>query len=518
MHKMRVAVLVAAMYCMFSARSQPNVLGRAFPLTDARYGQRSGPLFAPASEANAVPNEHLGLFGTADQKLVLMTSSDDGVFVVWFEVRDLQKTYHAGVRSPLGDWKEIQLPDDVKPIAAAAGGGQFLLIVPRGDDSREWVDEFGLLRWTAALEPTGSEILLRKTLLTSEAYHLATGWVGSAFAIVGAFADDTADTAAVLLSPSGTLGPPKLIYDHRQSGAYYSFKNVSIASNGSTFVVAWRANRFGGCFPEDCAFLLNGQARGLRVSADLSTAEPLEVASYTRNVGTIGGVAWDGSAFVVAWKDSTSLSTRRIPPAGAMEPAVNMLTDFTAQEINRATLADGGAVVPIPGGIAVLWHQGDELRQSIVRSGTATPATTSFEHAPQRMASIGSAIAYASMASQDGIPHYGATRVMMNIGDVTLPDRPDAPRLSATLALDGHAVLTWTAPRQETNGYRIEQRGSDGEWLEVERWLSSANAKLLSIPINGPASFRIRAWNDAGVSAYSNVASPTLPPRRAVRH
>ena len=501
MYSNRIAAFVIAFCCALSALPQPNILGRAFPLTNTRYGQRSGPLFAPNADAP------FGLFGAADQKFVLMTSSGDGVFVVWFEVRDLQKTYHAGVRSPLGDWKEIQLPDGVQPIAAAAGGGQFLLVVPRDED-------FGLLRWSASLEPIGNEIRIEKTLYGT----IVAGWVGSAFAIIGPTYRESADIAAMLLSPSGTLSAPALIYDRIQAHHSYTFDNASFAFHGNTFVLAWKANEQGGCIPEDCGFLFYPQARALRVSADLSVSEPIEVAHYSRRVDSVAGVAWDGSGFVVAWKDSTSLSTRRIPEAGPIEAEASVLPGVSVQEMANVSIANGGAVVPVPGGIAMLWKQNGELRQSIVRSGVATPAPTSFESTPQRFASFGSAIAYASMAAQGAEPHYGATRVMMIIGDVVLPEVPDAPRLNATLALGGNAVLTWTAPRKKTNGYRIEQRGTDGNWLEVEQWISAADARFVSIAVGSATSFRIRAWNDAGVSAYSNVASPALPIRRTVRH
>ena len=509
----KTVAFLAAIGCAFPALPQPNVLGRAFPLTNARYGQRSGPLFAPASQADIVPSAHLVLFGSADQKIELMTSSDDGVFVVWFEVRDVVKTYHVGVRSPRGDWKEIQLPDGAIPIAAAAGGGQFIIVVPRNDG------ELAVLRWTAALEPIGGEIPIGKGIVTyGNGFSIVAGWIGSGFAIIGPGAFYSADIAAMLLSPSGALSAPKLIHDHTTMHQSYTFKNVSFAFHGDTFVLAWKANQEGGCFPEDCDFLLNPQARALRVSADLSAVEPIEVASYQRKVESVGGVAWDGSAFVVAWKDRTSLYTRRIPPTGAIEPEASVLSNATPQEVNGVSMSDSGAVVPVPGGIAMLWKQNEVLQQSIIRSNAVTAATTSFDNPPQRIASLGSAVAYASSSSQNAEPHYGATRVMMTIGDVTLPELPEAPRLTAMLALDGHAVLTWTAPRQKTNGYRIEQRGSDGDWLEVERWLSAADARFVSIPITGATSFRIRAWNDAGVSAYSNVASPALPPRRAARH
>jgi hypothetical protein len=462
-------------------------------------------------------DQHPGTFGSADQTLELMTSSDDGVFVVWSETRDGQKTYRAGVRSPLGDWKETQLPDGAKPIAAAAGGGQFIVVVPRGEMfDYGWFFELGVLRWTAALESIGSEIPIHGLSELDGSASIVAGWVGSAFVIAGTSSVNQSDTAALLLSPSGALSAPKLIYDHRAFPSNsYTFPAASFAFHANTFVVFWKAAQWGACFPGSCDALFNYRARALRVSADLSVAEPFEIAPYTRNVESIGGVAWDGSAFVVAWKDERSLYTRRVPETGALEAEASV----TAQEATRVSLADGGAIAAVPGGVALLWRLNGDPRQSIVRSGVAAPAEALIDFAPQRIASSGNAIAYAYAIPQNAAPHYGATRVMMNIGDVALAQVPEPPRLSATLTSDGRtAVLTWVSPPRELNGYRIEQRGSDGEWLEVDRWLSAGDARIASIPVSGATSFRIRAWNNAGVSTYSNVLSPAPPQRRSIRH
>jgi hypothetical protein len=60
-------------------------------------------------------------------------------------------------------------------------------------------------------------------------------------------------------------------------------------------------------------------------------------------------------------------------------------------------------------------------------------------------------------------------------------------------------------------------RGANGAWTEIEQWMSAANARLLQIRVEGPASFRVRAWNDAGVSVYSNEVTPAFARRRPAR-
>lgn len=108
---------------------------------------------------------------------------------------------------------------------------------------------------------------------------------------------------------------------------------------------------------------------------------------------------------------------------------------------------------------------------------------------------------------------------MMETADGQLPVAPEPPLLIAR-RLDGDKVsLAWSASQGEVNGYRIESRVADGAWKEIERWLGPGDGSLtvhLARP-SLPTAFRMRAWNDRAVGAYSDEAIASSPRRRSVR-
>ena len=103
----------------------------------------------------------------------------------------------------------------------------------------------------------------------------------------------------------------------------------------------------------------------------------------------------------------------------------------------------------------------------------------------------------------------------MAIGAYGLPSLPAAPR--ASLRQEGNsATLTWSPPPQRVNGYRVETRTNNGPWIEVERWFDPEE-RTYSTSGTSPIELRVRAWNDAGTGAYSQLG-PTNDRTRSVRH
>ena len=97
-----------------------------------------------------------------------------------------------------------------------------------------------------------------------------------------------------------------------------------------------------------------------------------------------------------------------------------------------------------------------------------------------------------------------------NTDAVVIPERPAtpaAPRLEVGLVAPRAAKLVWTNVADET-GYRVERRvdGSDEPWREIR----AAGADVTTVTDDGLEAgktylYRVRAFNGAGGSAYSNV-------------
>jgi predicted phage tail protein len=105
-----------------------------------------------------------------------------------------------------------------------------------------------------------------------------------------------------------------------------------------------------------------------------------------------------------------------------------------------------------------------------------------------------------------------------NTASVTIPreqgpQAPAAPRLEAGMIGPRAVRLAWTNVANET-GYRIERRvdGSEEGWKEIR----TVGANITTITDNGLTPgrtylYRVRAFNAAGNSGYSNTAAARLP-------
>jgi hypothetical protein len=84
---------------------------------------------------------------------------------------------------------------------------------------------------------------------------------------------------------------------------------------------------------------------------------------------------------------------------------------------------------------------------------------------------------------------------------------------------NGSFLLEWSAPPQPVNGYRIEYRlGQNGAWNELDTFYdSTARSATIAPWRNATFEFRMRAWNDGGVGAYSNVVTIAPSKQRSVR-
>ena len=113
---------------------------------------------------------------------------------------------------------------------------------------------------------------------------------------------------------------------------------------------------------------------------------------------------------------------------------------------------------------------------------------------------------------QEGVEWFGdsTTNVVVSVGSGG-PTVPAAPsNLSAVATSSSQINLTWTDNSANEDGFKIERKIGLGAYIQI----ATVGAGITSYPDTGLAasttySYRVRAYNSAGDSAYSNVASAT---------
>ena len=486
MRLFQAVVVLTMLHAGGAIAQQPLTIGDPFPLTNTRYAQRVLPDEPPS-------------FGAVDQNIVATASSREVVLTVWSEQVGSDVFYRAGIFTVLGQWKEIALPAG-EPVAAVAGTNRFVILMRKGVQS-------SALRFTLALDP-----ILPETPITGM-QPVAIGWNGSSFAIIGTAKETVSSPDSLvgrLMSPGGELGARTTL-----SGSTITYEDLAVASDGDGFLVSWKSR-----------FASSGGAynlRAMRLHPSLTSLDPssIIVAGQEREVQNGGGSAWDGGAYVVTWKDRDGSHARQITPGGVLFFEVDLPSSTPSDGVIRAT--NRPSVAGINGGSAIIWRETNEDRLLIIRGNNVSSIIT-FVHGGGAVSApyivpFANGIAYTVATVRTEEPYDGAARVSMTIGDVTLPPKADPPHLSIAL-VGGRVDLTWTAPPQPANGYRVEMRIGNGKWTEIEQWFPASGPRFLSMTFEAPTarlSFRVRAWNNAGVSAYSNVVTAFGGRRRAVR-
>ena len=96
-------------------------------------------------------------------------------------------------------------------------------------------------------------------------------------------------------------------------------------------------------------------------------------------------------------------------------------------------------------------------------------------------------------------------------GSQTFPDAPTG--LAATAVSTSRIDLSWTDNSDDETGFKIERRTGSGSYAQI----ATLEANVTTFSNTGLASntqytYRVRAYNDDGNSAYSNEASATTSP------
>jgi fibronectin type 3 domain-containing protein len=97
---------------------------------------------------------------------------------------------------------------------------------------------------------------------------------------------------------------------------------------------------------------------------------------------------------------------------------------------------------------------------------------------------------------------------------LAIPQAPAAPSsLVATASSAKQVKLSWIDNSLSENGFRIERSTNGGKsWTQVAQVGANSTSFVDSTVIGRKTyTYRVRAFNDGGVSAYSNVATTTTP-------
>jgi len=428
-------------------------------------------------------------FGAAWQELRLAASSANALLFIWAESGDNAATIRAGTRTNDGQWSEHVLGVDPGYSALLASDSRRFVLIrtfrrSNADETRDtealFLDEEGRLTGVRTALPFEPE---------------AVAWNGRHYALVDGKGQ------AVLLAPDGTLSTPVKLN--------LSFGLSHLASDGNGFLAV------GGRI--QCGFLVCDpvSVRAIRLTASLEPAGGEIVIEDAAS--SPGSVVWNGSHYVVLWSGENGTGFTQIAP-GSDTAATRQIPLGARISVSAAVAASDGRLAtfqfPRPGQAYVVFTTADGTLLDTVATGD------DFTSYSPRLVSLGNgSIAYLTAPLHRDAPHHGAKRLAMAVLSGPAIARPAAPRV--TVRDDGaRFIVEWGAPAGTVNGYRVEYRIDDGVWIEIERWFGPADQ---SVSVRRPSfgsnfEFRVRAFNDAGASGYSNAAEPAVPKkRRAVR-
>jgi hypothetical protein len=429
------------------------------------------------------------------QKLIGAVSSHEATLVAWQEIGDHHTTLHVGTRDGQGRWRERQLMDVPKeeccyeqelPASVATDGHQFLILTyrPYGKSLAQRLD--------ADLTPIGDPIDLHgqffdQVVFDGEGYVLFEG------------------NLAARLSTAGVLTPRTTLSMIDPTARY--------ASDGAGQLYAvWTVYTYTNNFPRATAIA------GMRFGANLQPldAAPRTLSSSENWVGS-PDVAFDGSQYSIAWTEPGAMKSAQVPRDGGA-PVIRYITEEPVESARVMRVADG---------VAVAWRTpnpdfGPTVNRLafVRRDGTLVfPISMSIERDLGRVTALPNGdAAFIEAAVLDGAPYEGSQRIAMRaISTAALPARPERSQ-TALERSGGGMTLSWTAPAQQVDGYRVEYRVGDAAWIEMEHAYDSAQ-HAIDVPYSPGIrnSYRVRAWNAAGTGIVSDVISVGNPRRRAVR-
>ena len=456
-------------------------------------GQRTSPVVQRLPLADHQPRK--APYVPAPQTLLASASSSDAMLTVWSEQIESGVSIHAGLRNLQGQWTERLLttlpmgrfPNAPNSAVAASDGNGFVVVV--------WgwgATSSSLIRLDSAGRQLGAPVQV-------PIVPAAIAWNGTNYGLI------SENGSGVLVSPAGTVSA--------LTGLHASFSVVTLASDGSGFFVAGNVYDCGGittCLAETI------EVRGARLGPDLQRVDPDDYVIPGDHNPEVIGAAWDGSTYFLI---GTGLSIGNFIADIPLSPrsAIDVREFFgvsnmeTIALLRDGTIAVAGREFGSPkSAVAISKRDGSSLHLSEIEgSPTAAPRL-------EPLADGGVAFLVSSM--QSAAPHDGTSRVVTAIARGSNVEPPSAPHVGVRVQ-NGYIHVDWTTPPGTVNGFRLEYRIDDDEWVELEQWFPpGSQRKSIRVPSFGTQfAFRVRAFNDGGAGEYSQTAFTKPSRRRAVR-
>ncbi|HYG65049.1 MAG TPA: fibronectin type III domain-containing protein, partial [Thermoanaerobaculia bacterium] len=159
-------------------------------------------------------------------------------------------------------------------------------------------------------------------------------------------------------------------------------------------------------------------------------------------------------------------------------------------------------------------EDGFRVERSVAGGAFLEVQTAGTNATGARVTGLAAATAYTfrvRAANSAGFSAYSNSAAATTLTAPVTPAAPAAPTTLQAQALSGTEVqLTWTDSSSNEDGFRVERSTAGGAFLEIQTVAANATGSRVTGLTAGTAyTFRVRAANAAGLSAYSNSASAT---------